>query len=161
MLYQTAAPGSTYQNAGTLLMNHGQRQHAEEVERLRVGLHHRQGRHRRRRRGSGRQRRCRHGQAAANAAQAAADAAASAAATADGKAVTAQATANGKNKIIFSTAAASRHRLLRPATSGSRSQARYIIAQWEFVAGAVGVAETLDNAVHRRTSTPARSAPAP
>jgi len=78
-------------------------------------------------------------------AQAAAVAAAAAAATADGKAVTAQTTADGKNKVIFSTAAASG----TTYASGDvwfQKSGSLIIAQWEFVAGA-WASRALDNAV--------------
>ena len=58
VLYQTAAPDSTYQNANTLWIDTtGRRQHAEEVDGRRVGRRHRQGRDRRRRRRRRRQHR--------------------------------------------------------------------------------------------------------
>ena len=78
-------------------------------------------------------------------AQAAADAAAAAAATADGKAVTALTTANGKNKMVFSTAAAS-GTAYATGDIWFQKSGSLIIAQWEFVAGA-WASRTLDNAV--------------
>ena len=84
-------------------------------------------------------------QAAADAAQADADAAAGAAAAADGKATTALTTANGKNRIIFSTSAAS-GTAYSTGDVWFQKSGTLIIGQWEFVAGA-WAARTLDNAV--------------
>ena len=146
VLYQTAAPGSTYQNAGTLWIDTTGSANtpkkwsgsawvaitdkaATDAAAAAAAANTAAGT----------------AQAAANAAQAAADAAASAAATADGKAVTAQTTANGKNKIIFSTAVASGTAYATGDIWFQKSGA-LIIAQWEFVAGA-WASRTLDNAV--------------
>ncbi|TFC92033.1 MULTISPECIES: hypothetical protein [Cryobacterium] len=84
-------------------------------------------------------------QTAANTAQTAANNAATAAAAADGKAVTAQTTANGKNKIIFSTAAASGTAYVEGDTWFKTTDA-LITGQWVFTSGA-WAARTIDNAV--------------
>ena len=79
------------------------------------------------------------------AAQSTADGAASAAASAAGTANTALTTANGKNKIIFSTSDASGTAYATGDVWFKKSGA-LIVAQWEFVAGAWS-ARTLDSAV--------------
>ncbi|TFD09831.1 hypothetical protein E3T26_14480 [Cryobacterium sp. TMT1-21] len=82
-------------------------------------------------------------QTAANTAQTAANNAATAAAAADGKAVTAQSTANGKNKIIFSTSAASGTAYVEGDT-WFKTTAALITGQWAFTAGA-WAARTIDS----------------